>query len=66
MRNSEGKDNLSFEDILSIKSENRKKQIDEVYSASAEELEASADKIKDVLKGEKVIPRPKRFSSLGK
>lgn len=51
MRNSENKDNLSFEDILSIKSENRKKHIDEVYSASAEELEESADKIKDVLKG---------------
>lgn len=66
MRNSENKDNLSFEDILSIKSENRKKHIDEVYSASAEELEESADKIKDVLKGKKVIPRPKRFSSLGK
>lgn len=66
MRNSENKDDLSFENILSIKSENRKKQIDDVYSASTEELEASADKIKDVLKGEKEIPRPKRFSSLGK
>lgn len=58
---------LSFEDILKIKEESRNNLVEAVYSATQEELDNAAIKIKEVLrsKSENKV-RPQKFSKLKK
>lgn len=56
---------LSFAEMMSLKSSSRERQVDAVYAAAPEMLEMAAARSKAVLRGNSgLIARPKRFSAL--
>lgn len=58
---------LSFEDIMKMKSELRNRQVESVYSSTDEQLEKAAIRIKEALRPKSENKtRPKRFSKLKK
>lgn len=58
---------LSFEDIMKMKSELRDRQVESVYSSTDEELESAANLVKDIWKkSSDKLKRPQRFCKLKK
>ncbi|WP_156421231.1 hypothetical protein [Pseudomonas libanensis] len=56
---------LSFAEMMSLKSSSRDRQVDAVYAAAPEVLEMAAARAKAVLRGNSgSIARPQRFSAL--
>jgi hypothetical protein len=56
---------LSFAEMMSLKSSSRDRQVDAVYAADPQMLEMAAARAKAVLRGNSSsIARPQRFSAL--
>ena len=56
---------LSFAQIMSLKSSSRDRQVDAVYAADSQALERAAARAKAALRGNSAsIARPQRFSAL--
>ncbi|MCF9016926.1 hypothetical protein GIV21_02200 [Pseudomonas syringae] len=56
---------LSFAEMMSIKSSSRYRQVDAAYAADAKNLEIAAASVKAALRGKsESIARPQRFSAL--
>ncbi|WP_122668795.1 hypothetical protein [Pseudomonas viridiflava] len=56
---------LSFAEMVSVKSSSRDRQVDAAYAADAKNLEIAAASVKVVLRGKSdSIARPQRFSAL--
>jgi len=56
---------LSFAEMMSLKSGSRDRHVDAVYAADSQMLEMAADRAKAVLRGNAgPIARPQRFSTL--
>ncbi len=57
--------NLSFAQMMSLKSSSRERQVDAVYAAAPQMLEMAAARTKVALRGSSAsIARPQRFSAL--
>lgn len=58
-------EDLSFAEMMSLKSSSRDRQVDAVYAADPQMLEMAAVRVKAVLRGNSAsIARPQRFSAL--
>lgn len=58
-------EDLSFAEMMSLKSSSRDRQVDAVYAADSQMLEMAAARVKAVLRGNSgLIARPQRFSAL--
>ncbi|RMQ41646.1 hypothetical protein ALQ04_00576 [Pseudomonas cichorii] len=55
--------NLSYAEIMSLKSEARDRQVSAVYAADEQSLENAGNMIKAVLRGSGNIARPRRFTA---
>jgi len=56
---------LSFAEMMSLKSSSRDRQVDAVYAADPQMLELAAARVKAVLRGNSgPMARPQRFSAL--
>lgn len=55
---------LSFAEMMSLKSSSRDRQVDAVYASAPQMLEMAAVRAKAALRGNSAIARPQRFSAL--